>query len=499
MASLLEARGVVKLFPGMTALDQVDFTLEKGEVHGLMGENGAGKSTLLKVLTGVQTHEGGELFLEGQPIRPASPFEAAKLGIRCVYQEVNLTPNLSVAENICLGSAAHGRATVSWRSMRATASEVMERLGVPINVSLPLENYSIAIQQLVAIGRAIVETPKVLILDEPTSSLDQKEVEQVFEVIRKLKSEGIGIIFVSHFIDQVYEICDRLTILRNGKKIATGTTQEIDRRTLVEHMIGHKQTDTTHVRDAAPYQGGEVVLKSENLSRKGSVSGVDFTLEKGQVVGLAGLLGSGRSESLDLIFGATQADTGNVTVGQRPSRSWNCRKAIASGIGYCPEDRKVAALVPGLSVRENIMLALQASRGLQSRVPYAEQKRLVDEMIQALQIKTTDIEKPIQFLSGGNQQKCVLARWLIMKPTVLLLDEPTRGVDVGAREEILKVIEGLRQEGMSVVIADSELEELLRLADRIIVLRDRAVSGTLEGEEMNSTNLLSKIASGGNA
>lgn len=493
---LLQAAGIVKRFPGMLALDHVDFTLQAGEVHGLMGENGAGKSTLLKVITGAHQADEGTLELSGKRIKPGSPTEAAALGIRCVYQEVNLAPNLSVAENLCLGAGSAG-ALVKWKEINSRAAETLKRLGVDIDVTRPLSTYSIAIQQLVAIGRAVSETPKVLVLDEPTSSLDAAEVELVFDVVRKLKAEGIGIVFVSHFLGQVFTICDRLTVLRNGQLVGTGTTAEIDQRTLVTMMVGHEVEagggDRPSTTDNPTY------LATEQLGKRASVGGLDIHARKGEIFGLAGLLGSGRTETLNLLFGADRADSGSLQIDGKRIGKWNCRRAIANGLGFCPEDRKALAIIPGLSVRENIVLALQASRKPWQPLGPAAQRKLADEMVAALGIRTTDIDKPVQLLSGGNQQKCMLARWLVMKPDLLLLDEPTRGVDVGAKEEILKVVQSLCAEGMTLVIADSELHEIVRVAHRMAVMRDRHMVGTLEGEAVTQDAVMNMMASGGDA
>lgn len=486
---LLQVNGIVKRFPGMVALDHVDFTLQKGEVHGLMGENGAGKSTLLKVITGAHTWDEGQCLLEGQSIRPTSPLQAATLGIRTVYQEVNLSPNLSVAECICVGSQ---KGLVNWRQMRTESEEVLDRLGLKLDVKKPLSHYSLAIQQLVAIGRAVLETPKVLVLDEPTSSLDADEVQQVFNVIRKLTQEGIGIIFVSHFLGQVYEICDRLTILRNGKVVGTGTTTEIDREKLISLMVGHELSATSTLRPE-PIQS-EPKFTANDLGKRTSVDQITIDPRKGEVFGLAGLLGSGRSETLHLLFGSEKADQGTLQINNKPTSRWSCRKAIRSGVGFCPEDRKTQALIPGLSVRENIMLALQARQPAWAPISPTQQKIIVDQMVSALHIRTTDIEKQVQHLSGGNQQKCMLARWLIMKPEILLLDEPTRGVDVGAKEEILKLIKELCGQGMTLVVADSELQEIVQIAHRVAVLRDRKMVGILEGNQVSQEQIVTKMA-----
>ena len=494
---LLTLRGIVKRFPGMVALDHVDFSVKAGEVHALMGENGAGKSTLIKIMTGALALDEGEILLEGATVQPRTTFEAAQLGIRPVYQEVNLAPNLSVAENICLGQFNHRRVGLGWKQMVSQAEEAVAKLSLQIDVQRPLSDYSVALQQMIAIARAVAVTPKVLVLDEPTSSLDAGEVEQVFAVVRHLRNQGLGIIFVSHFIDQVFAISDRITVLRNGKMVAVDTAQAMGPQGLVRHMIGRGEIEspTRTVQHKAPTDG-PTVLAAEGIGRRSAVHGVSLNIQQGDVVGLAGLLGSGRTETLRLLFGADKRDTGQLSIHGQPTGRWTVKKSIRSGFGFCTEDRKVSGIIPELSVRENIILALQARRNVFAPLSASKQREVADRMVAALRVATTDIDKPIQFLSGGNQQKCLLARWLVTEPKLLLLDEPTRGIDIGAKQEILELINDLREKGMSLVIADSELAELLRVATEIAVLRDREFVASDRSGQLKEEAIMALMAEG---
>ena len=463
-----------------------------------MGENGAGKSTLIKVLTGVYPRDAGDVTLDGHPINPHSTLEAQKVGISTVYQEVNLVPGLSVAENIFLGRAPMRFGSIHWSAINRGAAAALARLDVSIDVTRPLNSYSIAIQQMVALARALDVSAKVLILDEPTSSLDEGEVQRLFDAMRKLKAQGLGIVFVTHFMDQVYAVSDRITVLRNGKLAGEYLTCELPRLHLIARMMGKEVAEVEaahgeHLSQAKAQTTGEF-LKARGLGRSGAIYPFDLDIGKGEVVGLAGLLGSGRTEIARLLFGADASDSGTLEIDGEPVSVRNPRKAIALGIGFCPEDRKVAAIVPDLSVRENIILVIQAQRGWLRRIPRRKQQELADQFIKALRIKTPDSEKAIKFLSGGNQQKAILARWLAYEPRLLILDEPTRGIDVGAKFEIAKLIETLRAEGMALLFISSELEEVVRSSSRVVVLRDRHVVGELKGSEITEERIMATIA-----
>jgi monosaccharide-transporting ATPase len=497
--SLLEVRALTKTFPGVKALDKVDFTVRSGEIHGLMGENGAGKSTLVKMLTGVFPRDSGESRLAGQLISPRSPREAEKLGISTVYQEVNLIPDLSVAENICLGSQSTFLGAIRWRAIATRARNALARLDLKIDVSRQLSFYSIAVQQLVAIARALDISAKLLILDEPTSSLDENEAGELFGVMRKLREQGLGLIFITHFLDQVYQVADSITVLRNGRLVGEFVARELPRIKLVAHMIGknirevealeQKRPQSTSIRSDQP------VLQARALGRKGSIHPIDLEVRPGEVVGLAGLLGSGRTETARLLFGIDKPDQGVLCMNGNPITFRSPRSAIRCGIAFTPEDRKVAGIIPNLTVRENITLALQASRGAWRQLSRLEQERLTDRFIQALGIKTPSRDQQLKNLSGGNQQKVLLARWLATEPKLFILDEPTRGIDVGAKAEVEKLISSLRDEGLAVLFISSELEEVVRQSQRVVVLRDRRKVGELLEGQISPEAIMNAIAS----
>jgi simple sugar transport system ATP-binding protein len=493
---LLQARRITKSFPGVKALAGVDFTARRGEVHALMGENGAGKSTLIKVLTGVYRRDGGEMLLDGQPIDPHSPQEAEALGISTVYQEVNLIPYLSVAENICLGRQQTRFGFIDWKQMRLRAEQALARLGIQIDVHEPVASYSIAVQQLVAIARALDIDAKLLILDEPTSSLDEGEVERLFGIMRQLKTQGLGIVFVTHFLDQVYAVSDRITVLRNGAFVGENAAATLPRINLISKMMGKElsEADFNRARASMGVERKKPLVELRGLGRRGSLQPLDLTLNAGEILGLAGLLGSGRTETARLIFGIDRSDCGRMQLDGKEVSIRSPRDAMSQRFGYCPEDRKVEAIVPNLSVRENIALALQASSGWTRSVPRARQLELADRFIQALNIRTPGPEQPIRLLSGGNQQKVILARWLASNPRLLLLDEPTRGIDVGAKLEIEKLMQTLTSEGMAILFISSDLEETVRNSHRVAVLRDRRKVAELHGDEITENNIMHAIA-----
>ncbi|GAA1185145.1 simple sugar transport system ATP-binding protein [Kitasatospora gansuensis] len=495
---VLEVRGIRKEFPGVVALDGVDFRLFPGEVHALMGENGAGKSTLIKVLTGVYESNGGEVVLAGQTVRIGGPLEAQEAGISTVYQEVNLCPNLSVAENIFIGREPRRFGMIHWSELRRRAAESVAALDLDIDVTAPLNSYSIAVQQLVAIVRAVDVKAKVLILDEPTSSLDRDEVRQLFTVLRRLRDQGVAILFVSHFLDQIYEICDRLTILRGGRQEGEYLTSELHQGELVARMIGGELTGLAELADAARTEPtGKSFLRAEGLGRRGAVEPYDLAIRPGEVVGLAGLLGSGRTEAARLLFGADQSDQGTVKIDGAVTAMRSPRTAIGHGIAFCSENRKAEGLVGELTVRENIVLALQAARGWTRPLSRAAQDELAIRWIRALDIRPNNPEALIRNLSGGNQQKVLLARWLITDPKLLILDEPTRGIDIGAKTEIQKLVAKLAGDGMSVLFISAELEEVLRLSHRVGVLRDHRLVAELRNDgTLTPERIMSTIASG---
>lgn len=492
---LLSIQSLSKSFPGTKALDDVDFELAAGEVHALLGENGAGKSTLIKCLTGAYRRDSGDITLDGVLVSPQSTSEAQELGIGTVYQEVNLLPNLTVAQNLTFGREPRRFGLIDTRAQKRHAREMLKGYGLDIDVGRDLATYSVAIQQIIAIARAVAVSGKVLILDEPTASLDAAEVRMLFDVVRNLRDQGLGIIFVSHFLDQVFDLTDRVTVLRNGQKVVTAKTSELDRLTLIQHMLGRElETLTPAATRTEIKEDKPIMLTFKGIGRSGVIEPFDLTIREGEVTGFAGLLGSGRTESAELLFGLRRAQTGSATDKNGPVAIENPRAAIGSGFGFAPEDRKTHGIVSDLSVRENIILALQAQRGWMRPLPRAEQDRLADDYIKKLDIRTSDAEKMIGDLSGGNQQKVVLARWLAMNPRFLILDEPTRGIDVGAHAEILKLVDQLTNDGMSVLIISSELDELVIAAERVIVLRDRRHVAELTGADATTDTIMHAIA-----
>jgi monosaccharide-transporting ATPase len=494
---VLEVSGIHKQFPGVKALADAGLRLYPGEVHTLMGQNGAGKSTLIKVLTGVYQPDSGSILLSGRPIAPRSTQEAQALGISTVYQEVNLCPNLSVAENIFIGRYPRRFGMVDWRAMRRQAAALLGRLRIEIDVCKPLARYPLAIQQMVAIARALNGQSRVLILDEPTSSLDEAEVQTLFGVLRRLREEGMAILFVTHFLEQTYAISDRITVMRNGEREGEYACTELSRLALVNKMIGapadtHEQGATAQA--SGEHERGKVFLRAQGIARKGVLAPADLALHRGELLGLAGLLGSGRTEAARLLFGADRADSGTIEVEGRKLAFANPRDAIASGIGFCSEDRKHEGAILPLSVRENLILALQARQGIWRAIPLKRQRQLATDYVKWLGIKTAGIETPIGALSGGNQQKVLLARWLATEPGLLILDEPTRGIDVRAKQEIMDYVTALCRKGMAILFISSELPEVLRVSDRMVVMRDRKACGEYRRGELDETSVLRVIA-----
>ncbi|VTU19959.1 Ribose import ATP-binding protein RbsA [Variovorax sp. PBS-H4] len=485
MQPVLELSGIHKQFAGVSALRDVQLRLHAGEIHALMGQNGAGKSTLIKVLTGALPSGGGTMRLDGQPIRPASPLEAQKLGISTVYQEVNLCPNLSVAENVFAGRYPRRGAVegfrIDWSAVHRRARDLLARIGLEIDVGRLLSSYPVAVQQMVAIARALGLSSKVLILDEPTSSLDEDEVRKLFDVLRRLRGEGLAIVFVTHFLNQVYEVSDRITVLRNGAWVGEWRASELGPQALIAAMLGRELAAQSARPAALPVVAIDTpaMLETQGLGQSGLLQPVDLRIRAGEIVGLAGLLGAGRTELARLLFGLEAPDRGQLRIDGEVVRFASPADAIRQGLALCPEERKTDGIVAELSVRENIALALQARLGTRRFLSRAEQTALAERYVAALGIKTASVETPIGLLSGGNQQKAMIARWLATEPRLLILDEPTRGIDVGAKQEIMDQILRLAQAGMAVLFISSEMSEVVRVAHRIVVLRDRRKVGEL--------------------
>ena len=499
--AVLEMKNIHKSFPGVRALQAVDFTLCEGEIHALMKENGAGKSTLIKVLTGVYGKDEGRIFLKGNDGAVAihSPQDAQKLGISTVYQEITLCPNLSVAENMYIGRGSGiGQ---NWKKMNRDAEKILRALDIPAKATQQLGGCSIAVQQMVAIARAVDMDCKVLILDEPTSSLDDQEVQKLFGLMRDLRAKGVGIIFVTHFLDQVYEVCDKITVLRDGQLVGEYEIKDLPRVQLVSKMLGKELDDMSDIKgEQAAYEQNEAeapVLEAKGLVSDAGIKPFDFFIRKGEVNGFTGLLGSGRSECVRAIFGADRVTGGTVKVSGKKVKISKPIDAMKNGIAYLPEDRKIDGIVGDLSVRDNIILAAQVLKGFFKPFTRKEANKLADEYIKLLAIKTASADTPIKSLSGGNQQKVILARWLLTHPEYLILDEPTRGIDVGTKVDIQKLVLQLASGGMSITFISSETDEMLRTCSRLVVMRDRKVVGELSGDDLTQNKIMSTIAGGG--
>ncbi len=494
--NILEMKGITIQFPGVKALDNVDFSLRAGEIHSLLGENGAGKSTLIKCLTGVNRKDAGQILLDGQEINPAGPSEAMELGISTVFQEVNLCPNLSVAENIFVGRQPMKRGQINWREINSRASELMSRFHLDIDVTRPLSYYSTAIQQMTSIARAVDVKAKILILDEPTSSLDENEVQLLFSVMRELKAQGMGIIFITHFLDQIYAVSDRMTILRNGHLVGTYDINELSKVELVTKMVGKDMDVIFNLKRAEVKPDAEFMLKAEHVGDSSHIQDISINLKKGELIGFAGLLGSGRTETAEILFGASRATKGEIYVDGEKTELRQPFDAIKARIAFCPEDRKRDGIIGDLSIRENIMLAVQSRKGFMKPMTFQEQTDLANKYIKLLGIATPDCEKKAGELSGGNQQKVILARWMAAQPKILILDEPTRGIDIGAKAEIQRLMLEMCGEGVSVIFISSELDEIIRCSNRIIIMRDREKVAEVNGESCTQQDILKIIAEG---
>lgn len=499
-STVLEVRRGTKRFPGVLALDEVSFDLALGEVRALVGENGAGKSTLIKILTGVYSPDEGQIIYAGEEVHFQSAGESQAAGISTIYQEVNLIPLLSVAQNVFLGREPRNRiGLIDVPRMNREAREILERYGIEADVTAPLNSLALGLQQMVAIARAVSVDARVVIMDEPTSSLEAKEVETLFGVIRQLREDGIGVIYVSHRMDELYEICDSVTVLRDGKLVHSGPLEELTKLQLISMMLGRdlaevRQEGATsfseedHTTDQAP------VLEALNLVQRPLLKDVSLKVRPGEILGLAGLLGAGRTETAKAIFGADPLDSGSVKVSGKEIRSGSPASAIRAGIAFLPEDRKSEGIIPDLSVRENIVAAVMPRLARAGLVSDKAQNEVVDRFITSLGIKVASPDQPVRELSGGNQQKVLLARWLCMNPKVLILDEPTRGIDVGAKAEIQKLIDDLARDGLGVVFISSELEEVAEGSDRALALKDGAVVGAFSGNEVSEGNLMHALA-----
>jgi ABC-type sugar transport system ATPase subunit len=494
---LLEMKGITKTFPEVRALQDVDFSVEAGQVHALMGENGAGKSTLIKVLTGIYLKDRGTILFNGREINPRTSLEAQREGISTIYQELNMVPFLTVYENIFIGRESLTKwFTVDRAKMARLAGEVLQDMGIHIDVTQPLNRYSTAIQQMVAIARAITINAKLVIMDEPTSSLDTEEVKVLFEVVRKLAKKGIAVVFICHRLDEIFEICEKVTVLKDGQLVGEFNVSELDQFKLISYMIGREAKDLKRKKTGYNFAEAEELAAARNIWQKVRLNGIGVDIKKGEILGLAGLLGSGRTELAKVIFGAEAPDTGEVFFMGKRQRFRGPKDAISLGMGYCTEDRKVEGIVPHLSVKENMTLAMLPQISSFGIVSKARQDEIVRRFIERLSIKTPSPNQSIRNLSGGNQQKVLLSRWLCMNPKLLILDEPTRGIDVGAKVEIEELIQELSKMGISILMISSEIVELERNCDRVVVIREGVKLAELTGEAINQNRIMEIIARG---
>jgi ribose transport system ATP-binding protein len=499
---LLQMKEITKVFPGIVALDRADLEVRRGEVHALVGENGAGKSTMIKVLTGAYIRDGGSILFDGQEVNFQTPQQAQANGISTIYQEVNLVPLRSVAENIMMGREPMRYGLIDWRKMNLEAARLLEQVGIKkVDVTLPLNEYNIAIQQMVAIARAASFGSKLVVMDEPTSSLDDHEVETLFETIRRLKADNVAVIFITHRLDELFALCDRITIMRDGRTIETRDMRSITKLELVSKMLGKElgeivRRGATSFASAETRKAAETILAARGIQTGQELQEVSLDVRAGEIVGLAGLLGSGRTETARAIFGADPIAGGEIRFNDKKVHFLSPRDAINSGIGYCSEDRKAEGIIPYLSVRDNLTLALIPVLTNKGIIARDKQDQIVDQFIKLLGIKTSSADQKIRELSGGNQQKVLLARWLCLNPKLLILDEPTRGIDVGAKGEIQKLISNLAAEGVGVLMITSEIEELTEGSDRVFVMRDRRTVAELPREEVSQDAIMQAMAHG---
>ena len=494
---LLDIKGLEKTFPGVRALKGVNLTVNKGEIHALMGENGAGKSTLIKVLTGIYQKNGGTICFDGEEINAKTPIEANEKGISTIYQELNLVLFQTVYENLFLGREPRTKfGSIDRKAMISEAKRILEELGIEIDVTRPLKNYSTAIQQMVAIARAVSINAKLVIMDEPTSSLDTHEVQVLFRIIRQLKSKGISVIFISHKLDEIFEICDRLTVFKDGEYVGDYDIGELNQLKLISLMVGKDTVELERNKQGYEFANAKVIAEMKDIRQGMRLNGINIEIKQGEVVGLAGLLGSGRTELAQVLFGSGMPDNGEIFWWGEKAGIHSPADAIKKGMGFCTEDRKTEGIIPHLSVRENITIALLPKLNSFGFVKTKEQDEIVRSYIDRLKIKTPTPEQAICNLSGGNQQKVLLARWMCMNPKLMILDEPPRGIDVGAKAEIEQLIQEFSKSGISVLMISSEIAELERNCDRIIVMREGRVIGELAGDQISQDKVMETIARG---
>ncbi|NLL48796.1 MAG: sugar ABC transporter ATP-binding protein [Firmicutes bacterium] len=492
MQKILEMRKISKAFYGVQALNNVDFDVLRGETHALLGENGAGKSTLMKILSGAYQRDAGEIFFDGDKIEIPTPLAAQRIGISIIYQEFNLIPGLSVAENIFLGrEPVKGNGLINWRVLNKDAQELLERLHADISPTTLVDQLSVAEQQFVEIAKALSFGSKLIIMDEPTATLTPTEIERLFEVMRELKSRGVSIIYISHHLDEIFEVADRVTVLRDGEHVATDEVKNVDKDLIIRWMVGRDLVNTYPARTTSP---GEVILEVRNLSRRGVLHDISFELRRGEILGIAGLVGSGRTELVRALYGADPVDEAQVTLRGKTVNVLSPKESIKNGLGLLPEDRKQEGLILGQSVKSNVTLSnlKRVLRGL--LINHRDEKKMVDSYIQSLAIRTPSNQSLAKNLSGGNQQKVVLAKWLFTDSDILIFDEPTRGIDVGAKYEIYQLMNQLTENGKSIIMVSSELPEIIGVSDRVLVLHKGRITGEHLREDLNQELIMRNAA-----
>ncbi len=491
----LEMRNISKQYPGVRALDDVSLSVGKAEIHALLGENGAGKSTMMKILAGAQPKDEGDIFIDGQVVTIDSPQKAMDLGVSIIYQEFNLVPYLSAGENIFLGREPKAKIPgfVDFKTLYTTSQQVIDKLGVKMDARAPVNTLSIAQQQMVEIAKATSKSAKIIVMDEPSATLTDHELKALFSLMRQLKAEGVSIVYISHRLEEVFEVCDRATIMRDGHWVATKDVKDLTREEIIRLMVGRE------LKDAIPKvaaKQGEVALCVKNLNRAGVLHNVSFEVRKGEVLGIAGLVGAGRTETARAIFGADPIDSGTIEIHGVPVTIHSPQDAIRQGIGLVTEDRKQQGLVLGMAVRENTTLANLSALSTLGFIRQREEKAVAEKYRTDLSIKTPTIEQTVQNLSGGNQQKVVLAKWLYTGSKVLIFDEPTRGIDVGAKSEIYKLMNELAAQGVAIIMISSELPEILGMSDRILVMHEGRITGELARAEATQEAIM-HLATGG--
>ena len=494
--NILEVHGLTKEFAGVRALDNIEFSVKEGEIHALMGENGAGKSTLIKILTGLYRADAGTIIFQGEERHFTTVQSAQKAVISTIYQELNMIPYLTVSENIFLGHYPYNKTGIDWKKMHEDAQALIDEIGIDIDVRKPLNSYSTAKQQIISIIRAVNFNSRLLIMDEPTSSLDTNEVEILFGIMDKLKEKGVSMIFISHRLDEVYKKCDRITVLKDGHYVGTWKTEELSEYELLKAMLGRSEVKLERTLPVRDFSDKEEVLEARHLVRIPYVNDVSFKIRKGEILGLAGLLGAGRTETARIIFGCDAPDSGEIFVSGKKVHIKSPEDAIHAGLAFCTENRREEGIFPDVSVQNNLTICSldQLSRG--GFINARKRKQLSEDYIKRLMIKTPSGEQLIKNLSGGNQQKVILSRWMAVNPKLIILDEPTRGIDVGAKAEIEKLIHEFSEQGISILFISSEMAELVRNCDRILVLRDGKVMGELAGREISEKSIMETIAVG---